>query len=209
MAAGEWRADRGAPIELDAHGALRDGLHPLSAVVESRCTVVLNVDAGSRDGVRPPPPQGDRTLMAVGRGPGPQRLQGFGRLFEVCLAWASSRSTAAGSRRSRDGSTSHSTSAGKVISIVLVTRVPPSTGSQTKLAWKSDIRLPICLRGKEASVTSIRWPAVNVTGCTSLGDGIGKPGSFGRNWNSTVSPSRRDQYFGRIFSSALRIVRYP
>lgn len=43
MAAGEWRADRGAPIELDAHGALRDGLHRLSAVVESGCTVVLNV----------------------------------------------------------------------------------------------------------------------------------------------------------------------
>jgi hypothetical protein len=50
------------------------------------------------------------------------------------FAWASSRSTAAGSRRSSNGSTSHLTSAGKVISTVLVTRVPPSTGSQTKLA---------------------------------------------------------------------------
>lgn len=72
----------------------------------------------------------------------------------------------------------HLTSAGKVISSVLVTGLPPSIGSQTKLAWKSDMRLPILLCGNGALVVSIRWPGVNSTRCTSLDAGIGKPGEL-------------------------------
>jgi hypothetical protein len=59
-------------------------------------------------------------------------------------------------RLRRTGSSSQRIGAGKIISIVRVTTVAPSLGSQTKLAENADIQLAILLYGNGAFVTSIR-----------------------------------------------------